>query len=436
MAFSYTGGATARGTSTTASITHGLTINSGDLVVAYINRNDAISIDNDGGGAAWTQAINETPSSETAQHSLFWKVAGASEPSSYSWTLNGNDLYQVILKVFTSSTDAVVDAAATSARGASKSDNMVNEAIDGAVISDDAVSLVFCGKDNRGTGGTWATVDNSYTGVLGETDSQDTCGAHRIYTTGTTFSGSVTFTDPGPSASDNTYGVHISFVESATGSYTLTADSASYTYTATAVDLQRGLILTANSATYTYSATDVALNAGFVLTADSATYAYNATDASLLRGLVLSAESATYIYSATDVTLTYTPAGNFTLTADSATYTYTATDAGLLVGRNLQANSATYAYSATAADLYRGYTLAANTATYNYSVTDVELIENRRLVAQTASYIYTATDAALTFALAPADVPPANGVSINGSFGSGVVVNNSFGSGAFTRGKL
>ena len=213
MAFSYTGGARSGGDSGTGSITHGLTINEGDLVVAYVNSNDVGAVSADAGGAVFNEALDETPSGQTARHALYWKIAGASEPSSYGFTFGDSAQYQILVKVFTSVTSAAIDATANAVVDASSSQNMVIEAIDSEVISDNALSIIFAGKDNRGAGGTWASADNSYTGVIGQTDDQDAVGAHRIYTTGETFSGSVTITDPGPSANDRTYSVHISFVE-------------------------------------------------------------------------------------------------------------------------------------------------------------------------------------------------------------------------------
>lgn len=216
MAFTYVGGAANNGQGTSATVTHGLSISAGDLVVAYINRNDDLPVENDAGGSAWTEAGDKNPAGETARHALFWKIAGASEPASYSWSLNGNDLYQVILKVFSSDTDAVVDSPAVLTDSHAGAGFMVVEAIDGAVISDGAVSLVFGGKDNRDPSGTWLTADNGYIGVLGQSASQDTAGAHRIYTTGVTFSGSVVL-DGTATRSDNAYSAHISFVESTGG---------------------------------------------------------------------------------------------------------------------------------------------------------------------------------------------------------------------------
>ena len=192
------------------------------MIVAYINCNNTGAISNDAGGEPWTNPINEQPSGETARHALFWKLAGASEPSSYSWTLPSSTNFQVLLKVFSTTNPVELDAAANSAKDASATNDMTIEAIDGAVISDNALSVVFGGKDTRAVGGTWAVADNSYVGVIGSTEDQDAAGAHRIYTTGTTFSGPVLITDPGPSPIDATYSVHISFIEGAAQELTLT----------------------------------------------------------------------------------------------------------------------------------------------------------------------------------------------------------------------
>ncbi|MDC0600107.1 hypothetical protein OAO65_02235 [Flavobacteriales bacterium] len=149
---------------------------------------------------------------------MFWKIAGASEPATYSWTLNGNDSHQSIVKVFSSATDAVVDAAAAGAKYTTFSSPVVVNAIDGEVISNNAVSLVFGGKDrNNATTRTYTGADNSYVSPLGSTDGRMTAGAHRIYTTGTTFSGNVTITPDNTTTSDVTYNIHISFVEGGGG---------------------------------------------------------------------------------------------------------------------------------------------------------------------------------------------------------------------------
>lgn len=219
MTFAYTGGARAGGNSASASVTHGQTINSGDLVVAYVNSNsNSVDPTADAGGSLFTRAIVDAPSGQTARQAFWWKIAGGSEPSSYSFTV-GNAFWQVFVKVFTSATDAEVDAPANAdIIGAAGVDLNCN-AIEGEVISDDAVSIICGGKDNRQGGGgeAYTTADNSFVSVLGRTEDQAAGIAHRIYTTGETFSGTlhIDTADANDGMSDVTYSIHMSFVESA-----------------------------------------------------------------------------------------------------------------------------------------------------------------------------------------------------------------------------
>ena len=205
------------GNGSSATITPSAVPAAGDLVVLYVNRNGTGTISADSGGAAFIERVNEIPSGETSRHALYTKVANGSEPSSYGLTFGSSDHYQVLMKVFSSSTPAVVDSAANTDITSANSTNIVINAINGAVISDNALSLVFGGKDNRFTGNSYSPADNSYLGALGKTDNEAAAGAYRIYTTGETFSGSVAITNSGSAPSDKTYSVHISFVESAGG---------------------------------------------------------------------------------------------------------------------------------------------------------------------------------------------------------------------------
>jgi hypothetical protein len=222
MTFAYTGGVFPFGTSAAPSTgVHGITINSGDLVCIYINSNSTTSVTHGGGeGTAFTSAVNEIPSGETARSAFFWKVAGGSEPTSYTFA-SGNAQWQCILKVFTSASAAVVDAAANTVKGVTDRSTLETEAADGEVISDNALSVIVGAKDSRwdAPADLYNTVDNSYVSCIGTTDTQKSAMAHRIYTTGTTFSGNIILrTSDGNDGGTNepTYGVHISFLEGAT----------------------------------------------------------------------------------------------------------------------------------------------------------------------------------------------------------------------------
>lgn len=209
----YTGGARAGGTSTSASVTHGQTINSGDLVVAYVNSNSTDAISADAGGVSFTEEVDETPAGDTARHAFYWKIAGASEPSSYSFTV-GSAQWQVIVKVFAADDTIVEDAAAVSSRYATLSQSIVIDAIDGETISDGAVSIVAGGHDNRTPSIFFDdATPTDYVGELGKADDQSAGMAHKIYTTGATFSGNVDIAPNNFSNNDSTHNVHMSFVE-------------------------------------------------------------------------------------------------------------------------------------------------------------------------------------------------------------------------------
>ena len=108
-----------------------------------------------------------------------------------------------------------------------------------------------------------------------------------------------------------------------------------------------GSTLTANSGTYSYTGTNVDLLTGKLLQADSGTYSYTGTTISLLKGFLLSANTGSYSYSGTDVTLTFTPASSFVLTADTGDYTYTGSSINFNRNRVIIATSGTYTCSGT-----------------------------------------------------------------------------------------
>ena len=300
MAWGYTGGATNGGSGTSASITHGLTINSGDLVVAYINCNNTGAISNDAGGAAWANPINEVPSTETARHAFFWKVAGGSEPATYTWTLPASTQYRVIVKVFTSAADAIEDTAAVSARDLSYVPNLVCEATNGVTVADDSLSVVFGGKDNRNPADAYTTANNSYTGVVGDAAEQSAGGAHRIFTTGQSLPAAVTISGA-VDDNDSTYSVHMSFVEGAGGdtnvntnleSLTITEQTASVAHDINVNSAIESLTITENAATVSLNV-DVNTNTeSLVITENAASIAHDIDVGANTEALVITEHQA------------------------------------------------------------------------------------------------------------------------------------------------
>ncbi len=222
MAFTNVGGFHVGGTGTSATLTHGLTINEGDLVVAYCNRNGTGTITKDADGETWTEAVNATVTSETARHSLHWAIMGSSPPSSFGWTFGSSDRYRVIALVIRpgAGNTAVIDLSANEpSRTASNAIDLVCSASSGRTVAANAVSFIFGGKDNQTAGGeNYTQANNSYTGVQGSVTNQACAGAYRIWTTGGSDSTiNIDTADNNDGTSDRTYSIHISFVEESTG---------------------------------------------------------------------------------------------------------------------------------------------------------------------------------------------------------------------------
>ena len=105
MAITRVGGNWATSASTSSlSVTHGLTINADDVIVACIHTNNtaANSITDNNGSFPFTQAFQEAnPTVDgTGQYAFFYRVAGGSEPSSYTFDSAATDRMSITLSVF------------------------------------------------------------------------------------------------------------------------------------------------------------------------------------------------------------------------------------------------------------------------------------------------------------------------------------------------
>lgn len=198
----------------TASLTHGLNITSGDIVIALIhsNNNGATITDTSTGGGAWTIAVQDRgESGKTMKYSLYWKIANGSEPADYSWDVGGNTRWSIGLMVFDTENTPTVDASPTFFLESSATNGGECASITVAV---DSLAVCFAMDDNLNEPSD--TVDNGYTfnitqgGGIGQT----IAGAYKIATSAGA-SGITTFSTMGQSS--ESYSVHMSFVDGAGG---------------------------------------------------------------------------------------------------------------------------------------------------------------------------------------------------------------------------
>jgi hypothetical protein len=84
---------------TAVSVTHGLTISSGDLVLAIVHANGvSTGVTDNNGGYAFTEEVESGGTSFT--RAVYWRIAGSSEPASYAWTLATSQRWAAIVFVF------------------------------------------------------------------------------------------------------------------------------------------------------------------------------------------------------------------------------------------------------------------------------------------------------------------------------------------------
>lgn len=208
MAITYVGGAAdsvLSGTSVT--VTHGLTINENDVIVAFMHGNNTTPSFTSSG---FTTEFEETnPTIDTSAYGIMYKVAGASEPSSYTFNSGqAADRNQVSLVVFRGINTASVWDVTPSASTRGNADSGTTATAPAMTITgNNAAGIVAFMRDS---GGTFNSVTNSYTNEVTAAVSQECL---HVWTRIFTSSGSSGTTQATLSADDAWVAVQIALAE-------------------------------------------------------------------------------------------------------------------------------------------------------------------------------------------------------------------------------
>ena len=120
-------------------------------------------------------------------------------------------------------------------------------------------------------------------------------------------------------------------------SYTLIADSGTYSVTGQPATLTASHVLNASPVTYSVTGINASLVANYVLNANAGSYGITGSNASLISARSLSTDAGSYFVTGVDATLTYVPSGvNYTLIADPGDYAITGNDAYLFYQQSSQ----------------------------------------------------------------------------------------------------
>lgn len=175
------------------SITHGLTIISGDVIVATINANGAGNTVTDNNGSTAFTSNHNTANPDSASYYVFSRYCGSSEPSTYGWTLGSSNRWSVVLRQYRGVDSTIWDvspSASTAATGTLMSTAVASSI---TIATSGACGLVLMGDDAFPTTTTFSSVDNSYGNTRSESGQEYQATADKLgLSTGSTGSTTIT----------------------------------------------------------------------------------------------------------------------------------------------------------------------------------------------------------------------------------------------------
>lgn len=168
-------------TGTDISLTHGITIQSGDIVEALVHSNVAgAAISDDNGANSFTDQFQRDGASSN-RLAIFTRVAGGSEPTSYAFTHGGSNACSLMIRVWrgvnTSSLFDVAPLHANSASGASASSFVAP-----TITTSNDGSLARCAVFNDIGTLNYSGINNGFTGFVTE-DNRSQANGYKVITT-------------------------------------------------------------------------------------------------------------------------------------------------------------------------------------------------------------------------------------------------------------
>lgn len=172
------------------SFTHGLTIASGDVVLAFINVNGVgTTVTDNNGSTAFTEATHgDQPPAGSAVMYIFQRVCGGSEPSAYAFTISVSGRWSIILRQYRGVDSSVWDVAPSASNiGTDDAGGTTSTCPAITILTSGACGIVAMGDDFNPTTTTFSSVNNSYANVKSQSGQQYAATADKLgLSTGTT----------------------------------------------------------------------------------------------------------------------------------------------------------------------------------------------------------------------------------------------------------
>jgi hypothetical protein len=96
-------------TGTAISVTHGISIAAGDVIIVQINNNGTSAVSDNNG--AFTFVNDFTTTYASARFGVWSRIAGATEPAAYAFTIAASQRWSLIIRVFRSVDVDIYDVA-------------------------------------------------------------------------------------------------------------------------------------------------------------------------------------------------------------------------------------------------------------------------------------------------------------------------------------
>ncbi|MBL4591188.1 MAG: hypothetical protein JKY96_04445 [Phycisphaerales bacterium] len=197
MAITEVGNASAGGTGTAVSVTHGQTILAGDVITTLINCNGSgTTITDNNSGVVHTKSFGEN-GAQTSSYAIYERIAGSSEPAAFAFTLGSSQDWSVITRVFRGVHADVWDVAPAVGTRASGTNSLTATAPTITTVNNNALGLLMVASDS--TGRVYSAPSNGYGGLVNQGADRSVGSAFRTWATaGATGASSLTL-----SASDD-----------------------------------------------------------------------------------------------------------------------------------------------------------------------------------------------------------------------------------------
>lgn len=377
--------------SSAVSATHGFgsVLAANDVIVADIHANGTGTTVTDNNSTYAFDADDYADCSDGAGGSgsrlaLFSRKIGASEPSSYAWTLSSSQRWAIVLRVFRNiDQTSRWDVAPSSSRrtiettpGGSSPATAPAMTVNAA----GALGLVVIASDLDPTVVTYSSPTNSY-GYEHEESGQQSLVT---YTRLAMSAGSSGTTSATPTAAEYWVAYQVALKKEVfvcgAGSFTLTGNAATLTYTPGG-----GYDLTCAAGTFALTGTATGLIEGRRITCAAGTFAFTGNATGLARSRYLSCATGSFALTGNDTGLIE----GRRLTCAAGSFALTGQATGLARSRYLSCAAGTFALSGSATGLSRSRYLAGAAGTFTLTGNATGLLTGRTLAAGAGSFTLT-----------------------------------------------